>query len=340
MHGEAVRRLTLGARLHGGEKRATGLPVPPVPADPYDYAFLEFLVLELERGRLDALLVPELLRLRTGAQDAADDLEFEATTLLAGLAGATDRIGVVAATAAAPGRAEALARRFASLDVLSAGRSGWQPDLVPDPPDANRPAEGSESGVLRHKLAGELLHEVHAHWAAGNGGRTTGPAPVPQGRPVLFQEAGTAHERALAAEHADVVLAGRLPLAVARTRYAEIKAEAARHGRPPEQLIVWAELTPLVVHQPGPARPDPGDHVLAGPPASIADQMEQWFELRGCDGFVLSFPSLPGPLIDFVDHVIPELWRRGLFPNDYEARTLRENLGLPSHAPASGALHV
>jgi alkanesulfonate monooxygenase SsuD/methylene tetrahydromethanopterin reductase-like flavin-dependent oxidoreductase (luciferase family) len=323
--------------LHGGEERATGLPVPPVPPDLYDYPFLEFLTLELERGRLDALLVPELLRIHRDARDTAGDQEFEATTLLAGLAGATDRIGIVAATTAAPGRAEAIARRFASLDVLSAGRSGWQPGLLPA---SDRRAEETDSGELRQKLAVELLDEVHDLWAAGNRGARSGPAPVPQGRPVLFQAAGTAAERALAARHADVALVGRLPLDEARTRYTEIKTDAATHGRLPEQLLVWADLTPLVVSQRDLTRVEFDGQVLAGPPARIADRIEQWFELRACDGFVLSFPSLPGPLIDFVDHVIPELWRRGLFPNDYAGRTLRENLGLPSDAPAPGGLHA
>jgi hypothetical protein len=37
---------------------------------------------------------------------------------------------------------------------------------------------------------------------------------------------------------------------------------------------------------------------------------------------------LPGSLEDFVDMVIPELRRRGLFRTEYEGATLRENLGL------------
>jgi hypothetical protein len=41
------------------------------------------------------------------------------------------------------------------------------------------------------------------------------------------------------------------------------------------------------------------------------------------------FPYLPGGLDDFVDGVVPELQRRGLFRREYEGATLRENLGLP-----------
>jgi FMN-dependent oxidoreductase (nitrilotriacetate monooxygenase family) len=68
---------------------------------------------------------------------------------------------------------------------------------------------------------------------------------------------------------------------------------------------------------------------MIGTPATIADQMEEWLESRGCDGFNVMFPFLPGGLDDFVDRVVPELQRRGLFRRAYEGTTLRENLGLP-----------
>jgi hypothetical protein len=41
------------------------------------------------------------------------------------------------------------------------------------------------------------------------------------------------------------------------------------------------------------------------------------------------FPYVPEGLEDFVDKVVPELQRRGLFRREYEGMTLRENLGLP-----------
>ena len=68
---------------------------------------------------------------------------------------------------------------------------------------------------------------------------------------------------------------------------------------------------------------------FVGTPASIADEMEAWLTGDGSDGFNIMFPWLPGGLDDFVDGVVPELQRRGLFRREYEGRTLRENLGLP-----------
>jgi alkanesulfonate monooxygenase len=71
-----------------------------------------------------------------------------------------------------------------------------------------------------------------------------------------------------------------------------------------------------------------GKAVVRGSPQQIADHMEEWFRQDGCDGFNLMPPFLPGGLDDFVDLVLPELRRRGLFRTEYEGRTLREHLGL------------
>jgi alkanesulfonate monooxygenase len=68
---------------------------------------------------------------------------------------------------------------------------------------------------------------------------------------------------------------------------------------------------------------------FVGTPRTIADEMEQWLVERGSDGFNVMFPFLPEGLDDFVDLVVPELQRRGIFRSDYEGATLRENLGLP-----------
>ncbi|BAY34454.1 xenobiotic compound monooxygenase, DszA family, A subunit [Nostoc carneum NIES-2107] len=72
-----------------------------------------------------------------------------------------------------------------------------------------------------------------------------------------------------------------------------------------------------------------GHRTILGTPEQIADQLEEWFLNDGADGFNIMPPWLPGGLDEFVDFVIPELQRRGLFRTEYEGGTLRENLGLP-----------
>jgi len=74
----------------------------------------------------------------------------------------------------------------------------------------------------------------------------------------------------------------------------------------------------------------PRGHLLAiGTPSQVADVMEHWFLNGAADGFNVMPAWLPGSLNDFVDMVIPELQRRGLFRTEYEGKTLREHLGLP-----------
>ena len=71
---------------------------------------------------------------------------------------------------------------------------------------------------------------------------------------------------------------------------------------------------------------------MVGTPETIADEMQEWLETRGSDGFTVMFSHLPGGLDDFCQRVVPELQRRGLFRTEYEGATLRENLGLPRPA--------
>jgi alkanesulfonate monooxygenase SsuD/methylene tetrahydromethanopterin reductase-like flavin-dependent oxidoreductase (luciferase family) len=75
-----------------------------------------------------------------------------------------------------------------------------------------------------------------------------------------------------------------------------------------------------------------GHQQVVGTPQSIADQLQQWFEEEGADGFNIMSPWLPGGLTEFAELVVPELQRRGLFRTEYEAGTLRGNLGLPRPA--------
>jgi FMN-dependent oxidoreductase (nitrilotriacetate monooxygenase family) len=72
-----------------------------------------------------------------------------------------------------------------------------------------------------------------------------------------------------------------------------------------------------------------GHNVVYGTPTHIADVMEEYFVRGGADGFTMMPPYESKPLERFVDLVIPELQRRGLFRTEYEGRTLREHLGLP-----------
>jgi len=105
------------------------------------------------------------------------------------------------------------------------------------------------------------------------------------------------------------------------------ESNASKSGR--ERAIELARRERMTVRQLAQRLGGHGGLAMLGTPKMIADQMEEWLVNRGSDGFTLQFPYLPAGLDDFVDRVVPELQRRGLFRREYEGNTLRENLGLP-----------
>jgi FMN-dependent oxidoreductase (nitrilotriacetate monooxygenase family) len=105
------------------------------------------------------------------------------------------------------------------------------------------------------------------------------------------------------------------------------ESNASKSGR--QRAIDLARRENLTVRQLAQRLGGYSGLAMVGTPKTIADEMEEWLDTGGCDGFTVMFPYLPGGLADFVAHVIPELQHRGLFRRDYEGTTLREHLGLP-----------
>jgi len=105
------------------------------------------------------------------------------------------------------------------------------------------------------------------------------------------------------------------------------ESNASKSGR--QRAIELARRENLTVRQLAQRLGGFSGLAMVGTPKTIADEMEEWLMTEGSDGFTVMFPYLPGGLDDFVNRVVPELQRRGLFRREYEGKTLRENLGLP-----------
>ena len=105
----------------------------------------------------------------------------------------------------------------------------------------------------------------------------------------------------------------------------------SKSGR--ERVIALAKREGLTVRQIAGRLGGYGGLGMVGTPGMIADQMQEWFETGASDGFNVMFPYLPEGLDDFVEKVVPELQRRGIYRTAYAGTTLRANLGLP--VPAS-----
>jgi FMN-dependent oxidoreductase (nitrilotriacetate monooxygenase family) len=83
-----------------------------------------------------------------------------------------------------------------------------------------------------------------------------------------------------------------------------------------------------------------GHWVVYGTPKRIADIFEEWFTAGMADGFVIMPAYFPGAFDDFVNLVVPELQRRGLFRTEYSGPTLRDHLGLQRPAGRREALQT
>jgi alkanesulfonate monooxygenase len=121
------------------------------------------------------------------------------------------------------------------------------------------------------------------------------------------------------------------------------ETNASQSGR--ATMVALARRDNLTVRQLAQLVGGYGGLQMVGTPGQIADTMQEWLETEASDGFNIMFPTVPAGLDDFVDLVVPELQRRGLFRREYEGVTLRDHLGLqrpenqffPARKPAQAA---
>ena len=202
---------------------------------------------------------------------------LEPLTLLSALAGATERIGLVATLTTSYTEPFNVARQFASLDQISQGRAGW--NVV----TTGLEGAAGNFGREQHIDHGERYRRAHEHVAVVQGlwdsyeddafprdkaGKrfldpakqhrlnhqgeffsVTGPLNISrsrQGQPVIFQAGVSESGRGLAAEIAEGIFARVDNFEDAREYYADIKRRAAEAGRDPHGVLVFPGITPIV----------------------------------------------------------------------------------------------
>ncbi|TCK22152.1 NtaA/DmoA family FMN-dependent monooxygenase [Pseudonocardia endophytica] len=226
----------------------------------------------LERGLFDAFFLGEGLRVREN-RGRPYDLDVagrpDAITQLSALAAVTERIGLVATQNTTYNFPADLARRLASLDLLSDGRAGWN---VVTTDNAWTGENFRHGGWLdherRYERAGQFVEAATALWSSWAPDAVSGSpeatswarpgavdvverhtdlvdlratATVPgsrQGRPVLFQAGDSDGGRELAARHADVVFSANTEYDKAVAYADDLRARLARHGRSPDSLRI------------------------------------------------------------------------------------------------------
>ncbi|GAA4074606.1 LLM class flavin-dependent oxidoreductase [Streptomyces shaanxiensis] len=248
-------------------------------SDPYahvDLAHYVHLARIAERGTFDSLFLADGPQLWNNlAQRPAGALE--PLTLLTALATATEHIGLIATASTSYNSPYNLARKFASLDIISGGRAGWNIvttagaeaarnfGLDAEPAHAERYARAAEfldvaqklwdswedDAVVADKAAGVWGDDAKIHPPRHRGtyfsveGALNVPR-TPQGYPLLVQAGSSENGKHFAARYAEAVFTAQQTIEDARAFYADLKARTAQAGRDPDHIKVLPGIVPVI----------------------------------------------------------------------------------------------
>ena len=229
-----------------------------------------------ERGKLDSIFFADspVLFSEVGRRPSG---KLEPTILLTAIAGATERIGLIATASTTYNEPYNLARRFASVDWASGGRAGWNVVTTAGPDAArNFGVDDQPAHAVRYERAAEFIEVARKLWDSwqddavladkaegvwgdssrirtidheGKHFRVRGPLNVPrspQGHPLIVQAGSSEDGKNLAALHAEAVFTAHQTLADAQAFYADLKARTAAVGRDPEGIKILPGIVPVI----------------------------------------------------------------------------------------------
>ncbi|HEY9292900.1 MAG TPA: NtaA/DmoA family FMN-dependent monooxygenase [Microlunatus sp.] len=269
-----TRQVRLGAHFPGVNH--TTVWSDPAAGSHIDFASFRELARTAERGRFDFFFLAEGLRLRERNGKIHDlDVVGRPDTLpvLAALAAVTEHLGLVGTINATYNEPYELARQFATLDLLSDGRAGWNVVTSSDAftgenfrrggylPRTDRYLRAADSVATARELwdswqpdaviadqdhftrPGSISAFKHVSEQFEISGVFDTPRPV-QGHPVIFQAGDSADGREFGARTADAIFGRWFPTAEQRRQsYGDFKQRAARFGRHRDHLKIFPGVT-------------------------------------------------------------------------------------------------
>lgn len=260
-----MRQMKLGAFLMPTGHHIAGWRHPDAEADAgVRLDHMIGLAMAAERGLFDIIFFEDAAGVREArvelAAQTSRSIGFEPISLLATLAAYTSHVGLVATASTSYNEPFALARAYATLDLVSGGRAGW--NLVTSASEieaANFGAQGLKAHRDRYARATEFADLVQRLWdpvtrtgrIAHDGNdfsvaQGLGVPPSPQGRPVMVQAGSSDVGRDLAARTADVVFVATQTLAGAKEFRDDLRNRAAGHGRSPDAIRIMPGVSPIV----------------------------------------------------------------------------------------------
>jgi FMN-dependent oxidoreductase (nitrilotriacetate monooxygenase family) len=271
------RQLHLNLFIHSrGHHEASWRHSAASPLALTDIRYYQDLAQRAEAALFDSIFLADQLALGDDVAQAARTW-LEPITVLAAVAVATNRIGMVATASTTYTEPFNLARQFASLDHISDGRVAW--NIVTSwlaTAAGNFGGEGQLTHAERYARGEEYMTVVKALWDSwaedavvddratgvyamadrirpinhkGEYYQVTGPLNMPrcpQGRPVLVQAGSSDTGRRFAARHAEAVFTAHMEKATAQAFYADLKALVAAEGRAPDSVLILPGLSPMI----------------------------------------------------------------------------------------------
>jgi FMN-dependent oxidoreductase (nitrilotriacetate monooxygenase family) len=201
---------------------------------------------------------------------------FEPLTILSALAAHTSRIGLAGTVSTSYSDPYTVARQFASLDLISSGRAGWNVVTTPLEGSAKNYSRVHPEHALRYEIADEYLSVTQGLWDSwdddavvrnretgqffdkaklhtldhkGRFFEVAGPLNIgrsPQGQPVIFQAGSSDAGIGLAGKYADAVFTHSPSIEEARGFLRRVKASAVSHGRQADDVKIFPGIGPVV----------------------------------------------------------------------------------------------
>lgn len=272
-------QLKLGTMIHGVGEKIADWRHPSIPSDAsVNFEFYKEQAMISEKGKFDFVFIADALYINEKSNPHYLN-RFEPLTILSALAATTLKIGLVGTLSTTYSEPFSAARQFASLDMISGGRAGWNmvtsglektalnfSKCVTDHPSHDKRYQMAyefvavmkglwqsweDDAFIRDKASGlfydeDKLHPLHHK---GEFFSVEGPLNIgrsPQGQPVIFQAGASPDGKAFSAKEADVVFAIMPTLAEAVDYYQDIKRRTIENGRRAEEVVVIQGISPII----------------------------------------------------------------------------------------------
>ena len=273
------KKLKLGTMIHGVGEKISDWRHPTMPSDAsVSFDFYKQQAQTSERGKFDFVFIADALYINEKSNPHYLN-RFEPLTILSALAAVTSNIGLVSTLSTTYSEPFSAARQFASLDMLSGGRAGWNAvtsglektalnfskEVKDHPNHGMRYRMAAEfvevmkglwnswedDAFIRNKESGQFFDQQKLHTLNHKGEFFTVQGPLnigrsPQGQPVIFQAGSSEAGIAFSAQEADAVFAIMPTLEEAQQYYVDVKEQTATLGRNPNDVIVLQGISPII----------------------------------------------------------------------------------------------